>query len=87
MSNQQALKQNSPEWARDCENQFYPTPPNSPILYTPYSHVEFERADNRNDTKWFETHWEKHSDEMLFHVQVTPWDWDNFHAWVKKPVE
>ncbi len=74
-------QQKSPEWAIDCENQFYPIPQN---ISTPYSYIEFERADTRNDTNWFKTHWEKHKDEMWSHVQTTVWDWDNFRAWLDK---
>ena len=50
----------------------------------PYSHIDFERADTRNDTDWFGVHWENHKDEMISHMHMTIWEWSNFRAWLNK---
>ena len=43
----------------------------------------FERADMRNDTKWFDEYFEKNYQILHMHYRITDgiFDWNNFKAW------
>lgn len=48
-------------------------------------HIQFERAELRNDIEWFNTHYETNRDTLYRHFQATNFifSWDNFINWKK----